>query len=282
MALPTYYNTGTASVGAGATAVTGVGTAWLTAGLQAGDYFSANGLRIRIASVNSNTSITLATGWPGTALSGSNYEIQITPEATRVLTAMNTLLETLSNGNLSSIAGLTSAADRVPYFTGSGTAALATLTSSGRALLGLTGANGKIPVWTAAGTAAARDILGTVSQSSGVPTGSLFEAGSNANGNYIRSADGLQICWLYQSSVSISSNSAVGSVFRDNAAVGQWTFPATFVSGSNPVGSFTINSSFIWGIAGATTTTTMARSIMSAASFVGSVGAQNLAVGRWF
>ena len=39
------------------------------------------------------------------------------------------------NANLTAIAGLTSAADRVPYFTGSGTAALATFTSFGRSLV---------------------------------------------------------------------------------------------------------------------------------------------------
>lgn len=39
------------------------------------------------------------------------------------------------DSELAAIAGLTSAADRVPYFTGSGTAALATLTSAGRDLI---------------------------------------------------------------------------------------------------------------------------------------------------
>lgn len=37
-------------------------------------------------------------------------------------------------------------------------------------------------------------LLGTVSQSGGVPTGAVIERGSNANGEYVRFADGTQIC----------------------------------------------------------------------------------------
>ncbi|MNO65280.1 hypothetical protein D3C76_560280 [compost metagenome] len=39
------------------------------------------------------------------------------------------------------------------------------------------------------------NILGAVSQAGGVPTGALLQRGSNANGEFIRLADGTQICW---------------------------------------------------------------------------------------
>lgn len=38
------------------------------------------------------------------------------------------------------------------------------------------------------------NILGTVAQSGGIPTGSIIERGANANGEYIKYADGLMIC----------------------------------------------------------------------------------------
>lgn len=59
------------------------------------------------------------------------------------------------------------------------------------------------------------NILGTVSQSGGVPTGAIIERGSNANGEYVRWADGTMEC--YKDSVG------VGSGFT-------WTFPAAFSS----------------------------------------------------
>lgn len=38
------------------------------------------------------------------------------------------------------------------------------------------------------------NVVGTVSESGGVPTGAIIERGSNANGEYVKYADGTMIC----------------------------------------------------------------------------------------
>ena len=59
---------------------------------------------------------------------------RVTLAANRALTASDVGAQA-SNANLSALAGLTGAADRVPYFTGAGVMALATLTSFARTLI---------------------------------------------------------------------------------------------------------------------------------------------------
>ncbi|MDY4311221.1 hypothetical protein ABGT16_05535 [Pseudomonas asiatica] len=62
------------------------------------------------------------------------------------------------------------------------------------------------------------NILGTVGQASGVPTGAIIQRGNNANGEYVRYADGTQICW---STAPTLVPPAGLSTFR-------WTFPIAF------------------------------------------------------
>jgi len=61
-------------------------------------------------------------------------------------------------------------------------------------------------------------VLGNVSQSSGTPTGAVFESGSNINGSYIKFADGTMICYINQ----IESRTGSGTVTTNV------TFPQTF------------------------------------------------------
>ncbi|PBB94983.1 hypothetical protein [Mesorhizobium sp. WSM3862] len=70
----TIYTTGTVSVANGDAVVTGSGTAWAVA-LIAGGMFSSAGLSVPIASVDSDTSLTLAYDWPGATAAGAVYAI---------------------------------------------------------------------------------------------------------------------------------------------------------------------------------------------------------------
>jgi hypothetical protein len=59
------------------------------------------------------------------------------------------------------------------------------------------------------------NILGPVSQVGGTPTGAVIERGSNANGDYVRFADGIQICWaVWDSGI-------------------EWFFPANFAGSAS-------------------------------------------------
>lgn len=72
MTFSAYYGVGTVTVAAGGTAVTGSGTLW-SALLQPGDTFEAAGRAVRILDVVDDTHLTLADGWPGSALAASAY-----------------------------------------------------------------------------------------------------------------------------------------------------------------------------------------------------------------
>lgn len=101
-----FYRTGTATVAANGTTVTGQGTSWQTA-LRAGDMFGTHvGDGVRILSVNSNTSLTLAWPWKGPAQTAAGYEVQLTLQAIGYQKAVRELLQLLTNGNLDAFAGL--------------------------------------------------------------------------------------------------------------------------------------------------------------------------------
>lgn len=70
--------------------------------------------------------------------------------------------------------------------------------------------------------------VGTVSAVGGQPTGALIESGSNANGEYLRFADGTQICWFLKLLSDEAVQTPAGPLFV--AAMQNWTYPAAFAS----------------------------------------------------
>ena len=125
---------------------------------------------------------------------------------------------------------------------------------------------------------AQQNILGTVAQASGMPTGALIEAGSNANGNYVRFADGTQICWTKGFTTS-AITIALGSVFRPPAST-SWTYPAAFTSA--PVVRGAPSDLECICSNNTPTATSVSLRILSFVSKAGSVTFDAFAVGRWF
>lgn len=146
--------------------------------------------------------------------------------------------------------------------------------------MGGTGANSPVGVRNSIGlgTAATSDILGVVSQSSGIPTGAIIEKGNNSNGEYVRFADGTQIC--ISPSLSISSTTASGSIFVSTEVT--WDLPASFVNTNYVVlGGNIGNSQSHWCTGKATTITSAAASAFSAVS-ISSRPCRFCAIGRWY
>ena len=133
------------------------------------------------------------------------------------------------------------------------------------------------------------NLVGTVSQSGGDPTGAVIERGSNSNGKYVRYADGTQICWHSIDLGSIIADGAgtYSNPYRTDAS--QWTFPAEF--DQIPVASVTAvfqaspDDRAIFGRIGANSTTGINGVSAFRASDADSdvdIVADLLAIGRWF
>ncbi|PHH38736.1 hypothetical protein [Pseudomonas putida] len=127
------------------------------------------------------------------------------------------------------------------------------------------------------------NILGTVAQTSGAPTGAIIERGSNASGEYVRYADGTQICWKRIGTSSV--NAASGALFLSNA-VGSGSYPMAFIS-IPTVSAMACVSGYqwaLWAMNASEPTATAWGSYYAAAAASTLQGAliNIIAVGRWF
>jgi hypothetical protein len=123
------------------------------------------------------------------------------------------------------------------------------------------------------------NILGTVSQTSGVPTGAILERGSNANGDYIKFADGTLICWL--TTPTLTASIAVGNVFT--STVSSPSFPATFSVAPAISASATRLGGTTGHWAGSVSSSTTGATARLLTAVTGATGTIDIiAVGRWF
>lgn len=129
------------------------------------------------------------------------------------------------------------------------------------------------------GKAVIPGVVGTVAQVGGIPTGQVVERGSNANGTYVRFADGTQICTgsvLYTNDVT----NATGSLFM--SASQDFSLPAAFTSVSARCAySPSFGGTWLTGESGVGAGAIRIRA-MRAASTTTDFTVEYFVIGRWF
>ncbi len=210
-----WYSTGTVAVTANSPTVTGTSTQF-SSNVRVGDAFRGpDGRWYEVTNVASSTVISIKPNYQGSTASGQAYAVAPILGYDKDLSDRFNLIANQWGATLAGIK---------PW-------ALSANAAAARGDLGL----GSAAVREALGSSGAlysRDsILGAVSQSSGVPTGAVIQRGSNANGEYVRFADGTQICWhRYAAAVDVTSVTNESGILFVTPGGTALTFPAAFVS----------------------------------------------------
>ncbi|MFG6604621.1 MULTISPECIES: pyocin knob domain-containing protein [unclassified Sulfitobacter] len=114
-------------------------------------------------------------------------------------------------------------------------------------------------------------LVGTVSQSGGVPTGAVIQRGSNGNGEFMRFADGTQICW---------------ATAAPSGADAVWVFPAAFSTTSHlcftGAGRTGTDASFVSFRNAASTASVEYNHWSHAGARLDNLGVSLVAHGRWY
>ncbi len=117
----------------------------------------------------------------------------------------------------------------------------------------------------------------TASQSGGTPTGAAIERGSNSNGEYVRFADGTQICW--HTLPAVSTQISAGNLFMHTNIL-TWTYPAAFVIASAISGA--AGAAKRWIAPGQSSLTSAGCRVFSATSSGNEHHPRLITIGHWF
>ncbi|WP_312141133.1 hypothetical protein [Stutzerimonas nitrititolerans] len=270
----TWYGTGTVAVTANSATVTGTGTAF-SANARVGDAFRGpDGRWYEITNIASATVLSIRPNYQGTTASGQAYTIA--PMQGYVKESADRLRQLVDQfgAQLAALQPWATAPTPAQAREALGANDAASLTAG---LLNVA----RIPATLTPDKAYRRgNILGTVSQSGGTPTGAIIERGSNANGEYVRFADGTQIC-THAITTNVSIATPFMGAFRSSGIA--WTFPAAFAAPPRPAGNpGSVTSSFSVVIDSPVTTTCNFVFSAIAEQAVANRTASLIAVGRWY
>ncbi|WP_376786885.1 hypothetical protein [Stutzerimonas nitrititolerans] len=216
-----WYSTGTVAVTANSATVTGTGTAF-SASVRVGDAFIGPDLGLyEVTNIASATVLSIRPNYQGTTASGQAYAIA--PMQGYVKESADRLRQLVDQfgAQLAALQPWATAPTPAQAREALGANDASSLTAG---LLNVA----RIPATLPPDKAFRRgNILGTVSQSGGVPTGAIIERGSNANGEYVRFADGTQICTNDRVHESPGPTSLANGFYWESVS---WSYPAPFTA----------------------------------------------------
>lgn len=110
----------------------------------------------------------------------------------------------------------------------------------------------------------------------------IVESGSNANENWVRYADGTQICWVSRFQVGQGITTAIGNFFRSDPL--EWTYPKPFISIPSITHSADVNVAYSWtslGNRGASIANAVVCVISTTSNSTVIPSVSIVAIGRW-
>lgn len=259
-----WYKTGTVSVVQNSSSVIGTGTSFVAA-VRVGDEFRGpDGVGYEITNVASDVAISIDPPYMGPTRSGGSYAVK--PVQGYVKDSADALRALVNKfgPQLASLGDLT-------------------VSTFGRSLIDdASAATARTTLQL--GSAAVAPIVGSVSQSGGVPTGAILERGSNASGEFTKYADGTLICRRLNGYPSACAG-AVQSLFV-GAAI-NFVFPHPF-AGTPPhviplAGRSSVTAGQCWGYLPNTDVTLTAVDVNIIGTALNSTAYMGyFAIGRWF
>jgi hypothetical protein len=216
-----WYNAGTVTATLNNATVTGAGTLFL-ANVRVGDGITIAGSTVihEVTNVASNTQLTISPVYPGTTGATKAYAVipvqgyvkDLADQAKQLILTFSTVGSSVS---VNALAGITGAADKIPYFTSGSTMWTTPLTLMARGLLDDPDA-ASMRATLGLKTAATATLVGDVY------AGGVMERGYNSNGEWVRYANGNIHQWGYiifgQGPIltTISANIIFPTLFYDN------------------------------------------------------------------
>ena len=206
-----WYKTGTVSCTQNSNAVIGAGTSFI-ANCRVGDLFRGpDGALYEVTNVASDTAMSISPVYQGASVSAGGYALApiqgyVKDSADALRTLVNKFGALAASASINAFAALTGGTGKIPYFTAADKMAVANITDLAYAK---------------------SNILGTVSQSAGIPTGAVIERGSTASGDYVKFADGTLICTSGTTNIATPSYGA-----NTNSNIFTVTFAANFFNSS--------------------------------------------------